>query len=75
MVTVKVKYELTLKDRPAEGAIEAWLQAQSEQEVKEYFIEYLAENLATDLRSGALHHLNNFKVLHIGAEWRPDNDK
>ena len=74
MVIVKVQYELTLKDSPAEGAIEAWPQAESEQELKEYFIEYLAENLATDLRSGALHRLNNFKVLHIDAEWRPDND-
>ena len=74
MVIVKVKYELTLKDSPAENAIEAWIQAQSGQELKEYFIEYLAENLATDLRSGALHRLNNFKVLHIGAEWRPEHD-
>ena len=68
MVTIKVKYELTLVGNAAEGAIEAWLQAESEPKLKEYFIEYLAEKLADKDYKGVT-------LLQVGAEWRSDNDK
>ena len=67
MVIVKVKYELTLKNEIAEGAMEAWLQAESEDKLKEYFFEYLAEKLVGKDYKGVT-------LLHVGAEWRSDND-
>ena len=67
MVIVKAKYELTLTDDKAEGAIEAWLQAENDAKLKAYFMEYLAEKLVDKDYKGVT-------LLHVGAEWRSDND-
>ena len=67
MAVVKVQYELTLSGKTADGAMEAWLQEESEDNLKEYFIEYLSEKLKDGDCSG-------FRVLNAKAEWRPAND-
>ena len=69
MVIVKAKYELTLVGDAAEGAIEAWLQAEGEDKLKEYFFEYLSEKLVAD------RDYQGLDLLHVEAEWRPNNDK